>query len=81
MRTTYKRVQRREQIRNAAQNFRVKYLSVGQLGADCKASETQKVNVRMTSVVSLTHEKGQYPTFVSQMYATLCDHPAIVHPG
>jgi hypothetical protein len=36
----YKRVQRREQIRNAAQNFRVEDLSISQLGADCKASET-----------------------------------------
>jgi hypothetical protein len=40
MKTAYKRVQRREQIRNAAQNFRVEYFSVSQLGADCKASET-----------------------------------------
>jgi hypothetical protein len=35
----YKRVQRREQISDPAQNLRVEDLSVGQLGADCKASE------------------------------------------
>jgi hypothetical protein len=35
----YKRVQRREQIRDSAQNLRVEDLSVSQLGADCKASK------------------------------------------
>jgi hypothetical protein len=35
----YKRVQRREQISDPAQNLRVEDLSVSQLGADCKASE------------------------------------------
>lgn len=73
-------MQRREQIRNSAQNLRVEDLSVSQLGTDCKASEAQKIDVQVTSVISLTHEEGQFPTFVSHMCAHLCDRPAIVHP-
>jgi hypothetical protein len=53
-------VQRREQIRNSAQNLRVEDFSISQLGADCKASEAEKVDVRMTSIVSLQNEQGQF---------------------